>query len=26
MYRVIDVGGITILKWMLLFLFVANFS
>ncbi len=26
MYRVIDVGGITFLKWVLLVLFVANFS
>ncbi len=26
MYRVIDVGGITTLKWMLLVLFLANFS
>ena len=26
MYRVIDVGGITFLKWMLLVLFLANFS
>jgi membrane glycosyltransferase len=26
MYRVIDVGGITFLKWALLFLFLANFS
>ncbi len=26
MYRVIDVGGISFLKWMLLVLFVANFS
>ena len=26
MYRVVDVGGITFLKWVLLVLFVANFS
>jgi membrane glycosyltransferase len=26
MYRVIDVGGISFLKWVLLFLFLANFS
>ncbi len=26
MYRVIDVGGITLLKWLLLILFLANFS
>ncbi|MDX7953443.1 glucans biosynthesis glucosyltransferase MdoH [Lichenihabitans sp. Uapishka_5] len=26
MYRVINVGGITVLKWVLLFLFSANFS
>jgi membrane glycosyltransferase len=26
MYRVIDVGGVTFLKWALLFLFLANFS
>ena len=26
MYRVIDVGGITLFKWMLLVLFIANFS
>ncbi|MDE2362614.1 MAG: glucans biosynthesis glucosyltransferase MdoH [Hyphomicrobiales bacterium] len=26
MYRVIDVGGVTLLKWALLFLFLANFS
>ena len=26
MYRVIDVGGITLLKWMLLVLFLVNFS
>lgn len=26
MYRVVDVGGLTLLKWALLFLFVANFS
>jgi membrane glycosyltransferase len=26
MYKVIDVGGVTLLKWALLFLFVANFS
>lgn len=26
MYKVIDVGGVTLLEWALLFLFVANFS
>jgi len=26
MYRVIDVGGVSLLKWLLLVLFVANFS
>ncbi|MDE2578811.1 MAG: glucans biosynthesis glucosyltransferase MdoH [Hyphomicrobiales bacterium] len=26
MYKVVDVGGVTFLKWVLLFLFVANFS
>ncbi|MFO1114586.1 MAG: glucans biosynthesis glucosyltransferase MdoH [Beijerinckiaceae bacterium] len=26
MYRVVDVGGVTLLKWALLLLFVANFS
>ena len=26
MYKVVEVGGVTVLKWALLFLFVANFS
>ena len=26
MYKVVDVGGVTMLKWALLFLFLANFS
>ncbi|MCC0005664.1 MAG: glucans biosynthesis glucosyltransferase MdoH [Methylobacteriaceae bacterium] len=26
MYKVVEVGGVTLLKWALLFLFVANFS
>ncbi len=26
MYKVVDVGGVTVLKWALLFLFLANFS
>src|SRR5262245_19407426 len=26
MYRVVDIGGVTALEWVLLFLFIANFS